>query len=287
MRTAWPLLSAHRGGPGPDAGRENTLEAMVEAAELECEYVEFDIQRCRGGVHVLYHDDFVLDGRRRVPIASLTFDEFRTYADTYLLLDDALQIFRDRKKVHLDLKFLSDPEDGGREGHGHEVALVAHVIDVMGAENVIVTTLEDESVRAVRAWSRDRHPGLLVGLSLGRGVSGLGPWGAVRTRLAEAFPGRRLRRCDANLVVCEKTLARFWIAAWARRHGMLLLVWTVDTPRELRRWLLDPGVWLVTTNYPRRALALRRELYDDGPDDEGAPPRLAETPPRGTRIRRW
>jgi glycerophosphoryl diester phosphodiesterase len=276
VRIAAPLLSAHRGGPGPDASRENTLEAMVEAGALTCEYVEFDIQRCRGGVHVLYHDDFVLDGRRRLPIASLTFDEFRKYADTWLELDDALRIFRDRKKVHLDLKFLSDPEDGGREGHGHEVALVEHVIEVMGAENLIVTTLEDDSVRAVRAWSRERYPGLLVGLSLGRDVSGLGLLSALRTRLSEAFPGRRLRRCDANLVVCEKTLARFRIAGWARRHGMPLLVWTVDQPRELRRWLRDPRVWLITTNYPRRALRLRDDLCPE--DDEGAPPRLRRRP---------
>jgi glycerophosphoryl diester phosphodiesterase len=263
MTSRGPLLSAHRGGPGPDASRENTLEAMLEAATLECEYVEFDVQRCRGGVHVLYHDDFVLDGRRRIPIRSLTFEEFAKLADTYLLLDQALEIFRDRKKVHLDLKFLSDPDDGGDEGHGHEVALIAHVIDVMGAENLLVTTLEDASVRAVRSWSRSRYPGLLVGLSLGRGVSGLGPWGAVRTRMSEAFPGRRLRYCDANLVVCEKTLARFWIATWTRRHGMPLLVWTVDSPRELRRWLRDSRAWLVTTNYPRRALAIRHELEDE------------------------
>src|SRR3978361_1899685 len=177
MPNSGPLLSAHRGGPGPDASRENTLEARRGAAQRDCEYVEFDIQRCRGGVHVLYHDDFVLDGNRRVPIRTLTVEEFTSYADTYLLLDQALEIFRDRKKVHLDLKFLSDPDDGGSEGHGHEVALVAHVLDVMGAENVIVTTLEDDSVRAVRAWSRDRYPGLLVGLSLGRDVTGFGVWG--------------------------------------------------------------------------------------------------------------
>jgi glycerophosphoryl diester phosphodiesterase len=263
VRTAAPLLSAHRGGPGPDASRENTLEAMVEAATLACEYVEFDVQRCRGGIHVLYHDDFVLDGRQRLPIASLTFDQFQKYADIWLLLDDALRIFRDRKKVHLDLKFLSDPEDGGREGHGHEVALVEHVIEVMGAENVIVTTLEDDSVRAVRGWSRSRYPGLLVGLSLGRDVTGRGLLGGLLVRLSEAFPGRRLRRCDANLVVCEKTLARFRIAGWARRHGMPLLVWTVDRPGELRRWMRDPRIWLITTNYPRRALRLRDDLYPE------------------------
>lgn len=261
MTVPRPLLSAHRGGPGPHADRENTLAGLLDAATLDVEYVEFDVQRCRGGVHVIYHDDTVEgDDGGRVPISRLTFEEFARRAGRHLLLEDALAVLRDRKKVHLDLKFLSDPDDGGSDGHGHEVALVEHVIGVMGAENVVVTTLEDESVRLVRAWARDRHPGLLVGLSLGAGVSLRHPVRAVATRLSELFPGRRLRRCDANLVVSEKTLARLAVARWAWRHRVPLLVWTVDDPRQQRYWLADPRVWLLTTNYPRRAAELRRRL---------------------------
>jgi glycerophosphoryl diester phosphodiesterase len=259
-----PLISAHRGGPAGDHLRENTLDAFLDAVTLDCEYVEFDVQRCRGGRHVLYHDDVVHDGRRILPIPSLTFEEFTKYADTWLLVDDALDVLRGRKKVHLDLKFLSDPADGGDVGHGHEVALVEHVLDVMGPENVLVTTLEDESVAAIRAWSRRRHPDLLVGLSLGRGLRGHTPWGAVRTRLSEVLPERRIVRCDANLVVANKGLARAYVARWAQRHRLPLLVWTVDQPGELRSWLRDPRVWMVTTNYPRRAVELRAELAAGG-----------------------
>jgi glycerophosphoryl diester phosphodiesterase len=261
MTVVRPLLSAPRAGPGPHPDRENTLPALLDAVRLDCEYVEFDVQRCRGGVHVLYHDATVPVGGKPVPIASLTFEEFAGHAGAHLLLDDALAVLRDRKKVHLDLKFLSDPEDGGDEPPGHEVALVQHVIEVMGAENLIVTTAVDESVRLVRAWARDRHPGLLVGLSLGGAdVSLRRPVRLVATRLSDLFPGRRLRRCQANLVVSEKTLARLRIARWAWRHRMPLLVWTVDEPREQRAWLADPRVWLLTTNYPRRASELRRRL---------------------------
>jgi glycerophosphoryl diester phosphodiesterase len=256
-----PLLSAHRGGPGPHAERENTLPALLDAVALDCEYVEFDVQRCRGGVHVIHHEPTVLVGGRPVPIASLTFAEFAEHAGSHLLLDDALAVLRDRKKVHLDLKFLSDPEDGGDEPPGHEVLLVRHVVEVMGAENLIVTTLEDESVRLVRAWAREAHPGLLVGLSLGGAdVSLRHPLRLVAMRLSELFPGRRIRRSGANLVVSEKTLARLRIARWASRRGMPLLVWTVDEPREQRRWLADPRVWLLATNYPRRAAELRRRI---------------------------
>lgn len=264
MTVLRPLLSAHRGGPGPHADRDNTLGALLDAVALDCEYVEFDVQRCRGGVHVLYHDATVPVAGRPVPVASLGYEEFAAHAGNHLLLDDALAVLRDRKKVHLDLKFLSDPDDGGHEPPGHEVLLVAHVIEVMGAENLIVTTAEDESVRLVRAWARERHPGLLVGLSLGGAdVSLRAPVRLVATRLSDLFPGRRLRRCDANLVVSEKTLARLRIARWAWRSRLPLLVWTVDEPREQRAWLADPRVWLLTTNYPRRAAELRRRLGRD------------------------
>jgi glycerophosphoryl diester phosphodiesterase len=255
-----PLLSAHRGGAGDDRAKENTLGAFEHAVTLDVEYVEMDVQRCRGGVHVIYHDDVVLDGDRRVPVASLTFEEFRALADTYLELDDALRVLRGRKKVHLDLKFLSDAEDGGDVPPGHEVALVQHVIAVMGAGNVIVSTLEVESVRVVRDWSRTEHPELLVGLSLGRDMTGSSPWRTALTRLGEVFPGRRLRRCDANLVVCHKALAWLRVASWTRRGGLPLLVWTVDDPEELQYWLRDPRSWLITTNHPGRAVDLRREL---------------------------
>ena len=272
MLTAGPLVSAHRGGAGADRDRENTLEAFRAAVAVDCEYVEFDVQRCRDGVHVLHHDDHVRDGDRLVPVAGLTYARFAELADAHLRLEDALEVLRERKKAHLDLKSWPGPAGGGARWPGDDVALVAQVIEALGAENVIVTTLEDESVRAVRAWSRSRYPDLLVGLSLGRDVAGSGLWRSAVTRGSELFPGRRLRRCDANLVVCHRTLARLWIAGWAHRRGLPLLVWTVDDPAELRRWLADPRAWTVTTNFPRRAVELRRELAGVARTQNGASP---------------
>ena len=82
--------------------------------------------------------------------------------------------------------------------------------------------------------------------------------------LEELFPGGRLRRSDATLIVCQKDLARAWIARWARRRRLPLLVWTVDEPAELRRWLADSRTWAVTTDHPRTALALRGSTVQFG-----------------------
>ena len=154
-----------------------------------------------------------------------------------------------RAGAHLDLKEAGTADD--------LVALVDSAIGCLGVENVVVTGLSDDDVATLRAWSRDRHPELLVGLAVGRELLGLPPLRMVRTALEEIFPGGRLRRSDATLIVCQKDLARAWIARWARRRGLPLLVWTVDAPAELRRWLTDPRAWAVTTDHPRTALALR------------------------------
>jgi glycerophosphoryl diester phosphodiesterase len=76
------------------------------------------------------------------------------------------------------------------------------------------------------------------------------------------FPGRRVRRCRANVVVANRWLALFGVAGWAGRRRLPLLVWTLDSTWELTRWLQDPRVWMVTTNYPRRAATLRRAVAD-------------------------
>jgi len=125
---------------------------------------------------------------------------------------------------------------------------------------VVTEDAQDESVRAIRAWSRKNCPDLLVGLSLGRDGAGLGNRELLATRLGEFFPARRIEACDANLVACHKTIAKLRGAAWAARRNLPLLVWTVDDPDDLRTWLLDGRAWMITTNYPREAAELRREI---------------------------
>src|SRR5262249_9376742 len=97
-------------------------------------------------------------------------------------------------------------------------------------------------------------PGLLVGLSIGkRDLAGLGWLEQLRWRIEELFPDRRIIASRANLVVAQRYLARMRLIELARRRGLPVLVWTVDSRRELERLRSDPRVWMVTTNYPDRA----------------------------------
>jgi glycerophosphoryl diester phosphodiesterase len=101
------------------------------------------------------------------------------------------------------------------------VAATQQALEILGAGQFIITTLEDRSVRAVRDWADGVGVDLLVGLSLGRDTAEMSLVEAVRTRLSEFFPAARIRGSRANLVVCHQRIA-----------------------------------WLVTTNYPERAIGL-------------------------------
>jgi len=71
-----PQLIAHRGGPVYQP--ENTLVAFKNAIDLEFDWIEFDVQRTKDGVLVVFHDETVdrtTDGTGRVE--NLTFEQLR------------------------------------------------------------------------------------------------------------------------------------------------------------------------------------------------------------------
>lgn len=247
------LLSAHRCGAGGDKDLENTREALERALDLGVEYVEFDVHRSSDGELLLHHDDWIqLDGQKRW-IRESTLAQFQSTRPHVLRYDEVLAILSGRAKAHIDLKFSSP-------GGTHEVAAVQRAVEVLGAENLVVTTLDDRSVRAVREWSDTAGVPLLAGLSLGRRVRGLPLRAAVRIRLSELFPRLRYRASLANVMVANHTLARYGVARFARRRGLPLLVWTIDTEDSLRYWLKPGRAWLVTTNHPDLALEVRASL---------------------------
>jgi glycerophosphoryl diester phosphodiesterase len=232
------LVSAHRMGAGGDRTRENSLGALEEAVALGVDYVEFDVWRRDDGSLVVAHDP----------------DH-----DIGLRYDAVLTALAGRAHAHIDLKFTS-PSEAYDAGAAWEVDAARQALEALGQDRMIVTTGHDLAVRAVRDWADDQGLDLKVGLSLGRSVKRLSWLRRLEVRRSELFPHVRLRRSRANLVVAHHALARLGVAAYARRRGVPLLVWTVDSETGLRYWLRPGRAWLVTTNQPGLALRVRSGL---------------------------
>lgn len=241
------LVSAHRGGAAEDRSAQNTLAAFEAAIALGCDYVEFDVRLTADGRPVIFHDDEIEDDSVVRSIARHRHDQF---SESRLVdLDAVLALIRGRIRAHVDLKV-----------RGDEVVLVKQIVDALGTDHAIITTAEDSSVRRIRRWSKVHAPDLLVGLSSSARAGTSSRFARLLVRIESAFPRLRVQLSGANLVVAHKVVARLSLKAYARKRGLPLLVWTVDRPDELTRWMNDPDVWMVTTNYPERAFAARRQV---------------------------
>jgi glycerophosphoryl diester phosphodiesterase len=238
------MISAHRGGAGDLPSSENTVEAFEAAIAMGCEYVEFDVRLTADGTALVAHRDRLEGADGPTSIAARRFDELS--GSPLITLEAVLRLIRGRIKAHVDLKV-----------RGGETKVVARIVEELGVDSVVITTAEDSSVRELVAWSREHATGLLVGLSSSP-RSSRGRWDRQLARLQASFPRTRLRRSHANVVASHKTLALVSLRRYARRRGLPLLVWTVDGPAELARWMNDPDTWIVTTNHPARAIAARR-----------------------------
>ena len=199
------------------------------------DYVELDVRQLADGSFVVSHD-------------------VAEDAEPY---EDVLARLAGRAGAHIDLKLES--EDGSAE-----IEASRRAVAILDVDAIVVTTESVVGVRAVRDWADAQGLDLQVGLSVGRPVHRLPLHGQVRVRVTELL-SPSVRASRANVVVARHTLARLGMAWLARRHGLPLLVWTVDGERSLRYWLRPGRAWMVTTNQPDLALRLRERLRGSGP----------------------
>ena len=91
---------------------------------------------------------------------------------------------------------------------------------------------------------------LPAALSLGRDMPGWPAhrWAAVRA--SEVWPLRRIRACGADWVAVHYRLARAGVAALCRRHGIGVMVWTVDGDRLIDEFLASGTADVLITNRP-------------------------------------
>jgi glycerophosphoryl diester phosphodiesterase len=229
-------ISAHSPRTGP-------IEAFANALVTGAEYVEFDIRRTADGELAAFHDARTRQGE---PLAAISYSRLCEQAGYPVpRVADVMATIAGKATGHLDLK-----DTGGEE------QVVEMALDILGAGNFVVTTLEDRSVAAIKA----RFPAIPAALSLGRDLDEVPRSRRAATRLSELLPLRRLQACRADWVAVHRRLAAAGVLARCHRAGIKTMVWTVDEDAELMRWLTDRRVAVVITNRPADAVALRASL---------------------------
>lgn len=231
--TSGTLVSAHKGGT--ERAQAATYEAYRDAVTTGAEYVELDIRKTGDGVLVVRHDPLAPSGAGYEQLCESAGHQVPRVADV-------LGLIAGQARAHLDLKET-----------GYEAEVIDLATQAVGAGAFIVTTLEDESVSAIKR----AFPGVPTALSVGRDLSRVprSRWAGIRA--SELFPLPRLRACGADWISVNYKLARLGVVRDCHRAGLGIMVWTVDSTRLTDAFLADPRVGVLVTNRPRQALARR------------------------------
>ncbi len=210
-------LVAHRGDP--TRAPENTLVSYRKAVAKGARAVETDVRRLRDGVWVAFHDpDLKRTTGFRGLVAKSRWQEVRTLdagGDRIPRIGEVLDFCRRRGvRLFLDLKV-----------SGHEKELLRILHDSRWLHRVWVGA---GSVAGLQRWKRALA-----------GRQGL-PLFWVTGYRAPLTEGRiaQARRLGLSGFVAYKRWVTKAAARRVREAGLKLFVWTVRTPRELRKFSL-------------------------------------------------
>jgi glycerophosphoryl diester phosphodiesterase len=222
------LVIAHRGVWGPGGPADNTLEAFEAAIELGADMIELDVRRTRDGHLIVFHDARV----KTVPISSLRYDALRVKGthERPPLLEDVLKLTKDRIALNLEVK---------------EAGYVEETIALLrpfGLERFLLSSFLDEVVALAKALAPRLRTGLLVATGFRK---------ALTTRLPAS---------NADCLCLHHRLADAKALASIDTAGTTCVVWTVNAPRALDRYLIHPAVEGVITDRPALALERRDHL---------------------------
>ncbi len=237
------LIVAHRGFSA--VAPENTLAAFSAAIRAGVDMIELDVAMTADGVAVCLHDDAVdrtTDGHGRV--ARMSSDTIRRLdagswfgpgfrGERVPTLADALDLARRRVGVNVEIK--ADPR------RGQVVAAVSDAVAAAGAgAEVVVSSFDPEMLAQLHAAAPGLRTALLV---------------EDRRRQRHAV-GAALEAGARGLHVALPLADTLTLAA-ARRRGLRIGVYTVNSARSARR-LADLGAGLLITDHPDRLLAALR-----------------------------
>ncbi|MBV9804280.1 MAG: glycerophosphodiester phosphodiesterase [Solirubrobacterales bacterium] len=228
------LVIAHRGAWGrrtPGAPGENSLEAFEAAIALGADMIELDVRRTRDGQLIVFHDARV----KTLPTASLPYEAFTAKGRHTRppRLAEVLELTTDRIALNLEIKEAGYVEE--------TVALLRR----FGLEHYLVSSFLDDVVREAKVLAPELRTGLLVGAGFRRALATRGP--AAR----------------ADCLVIHRRVATAAALSAASAAGVPCVVWTINAPRTLDRYLAHGAVEGVITDRP--ALALQRRALLGSP----------------------
>ena len=243
-----PMMMAHRGYSA--AAPENTIEALLAAADIGVQSVEFDVQMTKDGEIILLHDDS-LDRTTgyHAKIWDVTYDQIRELDASVGFRDETGLDYPATRIPTLDSALKAVKESGlfcniEIKRTGHDAGIEAKTVEIIRANDFLdqcdVTSQDYSTLEAVRA----ADPEVLTAYTT---VIGLGD-----IENLEA----------ADIISIQESFATYQEVQRLHAAGKRVFVWTINDADVMEK-LISLNVDAILTNDP----SLGQEVLNDHDTD--------------------
>jgi glycerophosphoryl diester phosphodiesterase len=236
-------IAGHRGAHNAKLGVfENTLAAFSRAIELGAEMIEFDIQKTKDNVLVVYHGsrNRIVYKKRKREIRNLTAAQVFEASEAlgFSIPTFAEVISLTRGKIALDIEL--------KKNEGQEEKIVDILFGRLdkSRDRFMISSFEESFISTVK----ERYPEIATGILVGNEIS--------------------LKDNKKMLKKCIESKADFW----APRYNLIgkkflkesgerkkkLITWVVNSKSKMERFFKMDEVCAVITDFPEAALSQRK-----------------------------
>lgn len=238
---------AHRGANA--YAPENTMEAFEKAVQLGADGIELDVHQTTDDEIVVIHDD-------RLERTSNGKGFVKDYSLSELRKFDYARGSQFEGKKHYDIPTLKEVFDLLRPTNlTVNIELKTLVIRYRGIENQLLK-IADEFGMTDRIWFSSFSRLSIEKIHLLRPDAKVGFLYTETSAMMPTFAG------NLGLTALHPSFINLLSPRFmeeCRNHGLLVNMWTIDTPEQMRACYLA-GVHAVITNYPDKALEVFREM---------------------------
>jgi len=224
------IVVGHRGAAG--LAPENTIAGVLKAVEVGADAVEIDVQKTVDDVMIVVHDeDLSRVAGTNINVRKVRYkdlENIRVSGEKIPTLEEVLTVSIDKIFVFIEIKNKGDEEK------------TLDVIRSVGAsDRVAIISFYEEPLIKIKRCS----PNIPVGI------------------IYYQPPGKII---DAKKNGFELVLPRYPLATeksieFAHRIGLRMIAWTVNDEKWIRE-LASRKIDGITTDYPDKAVKIRREL---------------------------
>lgn len=238
MKLNKQLIIAHRGASGL-VEYENTISSFEKAYQVGADSVELDVRKTKDDVIIVVHNPDYEDKL----IKEYTYDELckKTLSDGFIMpkLEDVLIYCKD--KIFMDIEIKES---------GYEKEIIKLILNYLNVDEFFIRSFLKKSIKQVKKINKKIKTVLLLGVEF--------PRFGFLTRIFELFPLFKVISSRCDMVSPHYLLVRFGFHLRMKLIGKPVLVWTVNDEKIMDHLLNKVRVEGIITNYPDKALSLRR-----------------------------